>query len=451
MKPRTLDKGIMRQTFRMAWPAVVESLFSALTSFVDTLMVSSLGSDAVAAVGLTSQPRLMGLALFLALGVASSAVIARRYGEDRRDSANATLYTTVLFSVVAAAVISLVFVFGADDILHFCGSSENTHAMSVQYLRIVMGGISFQCIQMVINSSQRGAGNTRITMITNLIANSLNVVFNYLLIGGKFGFPALGVRGAAIATVLGYAVSFVISVASLFRKAQFLSVYYIIREKIRPSWEAFLSLCKFGYSIFIEQLLMRIGMSATAIMAAKTGDNSMAAHQVCMNVLTFSYAFGDGLQAAAVALIGRSLGEKNPERAKAYGKACQTYGLFISIALAAVYFLAADWIMELFFPGQAEIVQIGKYIMWMVIPIVLVQIRQVIYMGSLRGAGDTLFTAIVAILSVTILRTVVSYLFGFGLHWGIVGVWMGIFADQAGRFVASYFRFRSGKWTTIRV
>ena len=88
--------------------------------------------------------------------------------------------------------------------------------------------------------------------------------------------------------------------------------------------------------------------------------------------------------------------------------------------------------------------------MWMAIVIVLVQVRQVIYMGSLRGAGDTLFTAIVAVLSVTILRTVVSYLFGFGLHWGIIGVWMGILADQIGRFVASYFRFRSGKWTSIR-
>ena len=245
----------------MAWPAVIESLFSALTSFVDTLMVSALGANAVAAVGLISQPRLMGLALFLALGVASSAVIARRYGEGRRDSANTTLLTTILFSSVAAVIVTLVFVFGADGIIRFCGSSESTHEMSVQYLKIVMGGISFQCMQMVINSSQRGAGNTRITMITNLIANSLNVVFNYLLIGGKFGFPALGVRGAAIATVLGYAVSFTISVASLFRKEQFLSVYYIIREKIRPSWEAFLSLCKFGYSIFIEQLLMRIGMS----------------------------------------------------------------------------------------------------------------------------------------------------------------------------------------------
>ncbi len=441
----------MKQAFRMAWPAVIESIFAALTSFVDTLMVSSLGPDAVAAVGLVSQPRLMGLALFLALGVASSAVVARRYGEERRDSANATLLTTILFSVVAAATITAGFLFGADSIIRFCGSSENTHTIAVQYLKIVMGGISFECIQRVINSSQRGAGNTRITMITNLTANSLNVVFNYLLIGGKLGFPALGVRGAAVATVLGYAVSFFISVASLFRKEQFLSVYYIVKEKIRPSWEAFRTLCKVGYSIFLEQMLMRIGMAATAIMAAKTGDNSMAAHQVAMNVLTFSYAFGDGLQAAAVALIGRSLGEKKPDLGKAYGRACQFYGIIISLVLAVLYLLLADWIMTLFFPGRTEIVKIGRYILWIGIPIVLVQVRQVIYMGCLRGAGDTLYTAIVAILSVTILRTVVSYLFGFGLNWGIAGVWMGILADQLGRFIMSYFRFRSGKWTSIRV
>ncbi len=451
VKAKTLEKGVLKRTFHMAWPAVIESLFAALTSFVDTLMVSSLGSDAVAAVGLTAQPRLMGLALFLALGVASSAVIARRYGEGRRDNANTTLLTAIFFSVAASVVVTLLFVFGADGIIRFCGSSDNTHTMAVQYLKIVMGGIFFQCMQLVINASQRGAGNTRITMITNLISNSLNVIFNYLLIGGRLGFPALGVRGAAIATVLGSAVSFVISVVSLFRKGQFLNIPYIIKEKIRPSWEAFRVLCRFGYSIFAEQLLLRIGMSATAIMAAKTGDNSMAAHQVAMNVMTISFAFGDGLQSAAVALIGRSLGEKKPEQAKAYGRACQTFGLVISLVLAVLYFLLADWIMELFFPGQAHIVEIGRHIMWMIILIVLVQIRQVIYMGCLRGAGDTLFTAIVAIVSVTILRTVVSYVFGFSLNWGIIGVWMGILADQVGRFALSYFRFRSGKWTKIRV
>lgn len=451
MKSKTLEKGILKRTFHMAWPAIIESFFVAMTSLVDTLMVSSLGPNAVAAVGLTSQPRLMGLALFTALGVASSAVIARRYGEGRRENANTTLFTAVLFAVLASLAISALFVFGADGIIRFCGSSDNTHTTAVQYLKIIMGCIFFQCMQMVINSAQRGAGNTRITMITNLISNTLNIIFNYLLIGGKFGFPALGVRGAAIATVFGSAVSFVISVVSLFRKEQFLGIPYIIKKKIRPSWEAFRVLCKFSYSIFIEQMLMRIGLMATAIMAAKTGDASMAAHQVAMNVMAISFGFGDGLQSAAVALIGRSLGEKKPEQAKAYGKACQTFGVIISVVLSVFYFLAADWIMELFFPGQAHIVEIGKHIMWMLILIVLFQIRQVIYMGCLRGAGDTLFTAIVASLSVTILRTVVSYLFGFGLNWGITGVWMGIFADQAGRFLASYFRFRSGKWTKIRV
>ncbi len=450
VKLMTLEKGILRQTFRMSWPAIIECVFVAMAGFIDTLMVSPLGSDVVTAVGLTAQPRLLGLGLFIALGVAASAVIARRQGEGRRDSANVTLLTAVVFAFLATLVITALFVFGADGIIRFCGSSENTHDMAVVYMKIVMGGSIFQCMQMVINSAQRGAGDTKITMITNLISNTLHIVFNYLLIGGNLGFPALGVQGAALSVVLGSAVSLVISVASLFRKGHFLSIPYIFKEKICPRWEAFRVLCKFGYSIFAEQLLMRIGMTAFAIMAAKTGDDSMAAHQVAANVITITYAFGDGLQAAAVALIGRSLGQKRPDLAKAYGKACQFYGIVISVVLAVFLLLSWQWIMELFFPSQAHIVGIGMRMMWMVIPVVLFQIRQVIYMGCLRGAGDTLFTAIAAILSITILRTVVAYIFGFGFHLGIVGVWVGMLADQMFLFLMSYFRFRSGKWTSIR-
>ena len=434
----------------MAWPAIIESFFVSFAGLVDSLMVSSLGSNAVAAVGLTTQPKFVGLALFIATGVSVSAIVARRRGEKDRRSANATLITTLLFVMIAALAFSAAFVFFADDIIRWCGSSANTHDYAVTYFKIIMGGMIFNCLQIAINSAQRGAGNTRITMITNVTSNAINMILNYLLIGGNFGFPALGIAGAAIATVLGTVVSCVLSIISLTGYNGFLSIPYLIKEKIRPAFDAFKKLLRFGYSVFLEQILLRIGFTATAIMAAKMGDNSMAAHQVCMNILSLSFAFGDGLQSAAVALIGRSLGEKDVPKAKKYGRICQTIGSCISVVLAIVFLLASEWCMTLFFKEQ-EIVDIGVRLSWVMMAIVIFQIPQVIYFGCLRGAGDTLYTAIATTLSVSILRTAVSWFCAFILNWGIVGVWMGILADQICRLTLTFTRFRSGKWSKIKI
>ena len=434
----------------MAVPAMIESFFVAFAGLIDSLMVSALGSNAVAAVGLTAQPKFMGLSVFLAINVAISALVARRFGENKRREANALLSTALVLICGLSVLLGIVFVVLAPQIMNLCGSTPETHDSAVLYYRIVMGGMIFNCIQMGINSAQRGAGNTKITMRTNITSNTLNIIFNYLLINGHCGFPALGIMGAALATVLGTVVSCIMSVISIMKSDFFVSIPYIIKEKIMPSMRALKNLVKVGYSVFFEQILMRIGFMMTAIMAAHQGNAAMAAHQVGMNIMALSFSFGDGLQAAAVALIGRSLGEKKPEKAKEFGRTCQMIGGIISVALAVIYFFGARLLMGLFFE-EAEIVGIGVGIMRLIIIIVLFQIRQVIYMGCLRGAGDTLYTAIASTISVTLIRTGVSYLCGYALGWGIAGIWMGVLGDQISRYVFAAMRFKKGKWVQIKI
>lgn len=447
---KKFDGKIISETIGMAWPAVVESFFTAFVGLVDSYMVSGLGSNAVAAVGLTTQPKFMGLSLFFALNVSVSALVARRRGEDRKEDANRILVSALLFIVMAAAVISTLLVTFSGGILRFCGSNADTHDAAVTYFNIIMGGMIFNCIQMGINAAQRGAGNTKITMRTNVTSNLVNIVFNYLLIGGNFGFPALGIKGAAIATVLGTVVASIMSVLSLFEKDCFVSIPYIIGNKIRPAVSAFQSLIKVGYSVFFEQMLMRIGFMATSIMAAKMGTAQMAAHQVGMNIMSLSFSFGDGLQATAVALIGRSLGQAREDLAKEYGRTCRMLGLCISVCLAFFYFFGGKILMSAFF-SEEEIVKIGVGITRIIILVVIFQVSQVIYMGCLRGAGDTGYTAMASIISVTVIRTAFSYLCGYMLGFGINGVWMGILADQVSRFFFGSIRFKQGKWTKIKI
>lgn len=437
-------------TFQMAWPSIVESFFVAFAGLVDSLMVSSLGSYAVAAVGLTTQPKFIGLSMFFAANVAISALVARRRGEEKQEEANRILSTAVVFILAASVILSIIFVLLASPIIRFCGSTPETHDSAVVYFQIIMGGMIFNCIQMGINSAQRGVGNTKITMRTNVTSNTVNIIFNYLLIGGHFGFPALGIRGAALATVLGTVVASVMSVISILKSDGFISLPYIIKNKVQPALKTLGNLVHVGYSVFFEQLLMRVGFMMTAIMAAKQGTDAMAAHQVGMNIMGLTFSFGDGLQAAAVALIGRSLGAGDEKLAREYGGICRMFGSVISVCLAVIYFFGAGALMSLFF-AEEHIVAIGVGIMRVIIFVVIFQISQVVYMGCLRGAGDTFYTAVASTISVTFIRTLGSWLGGYVFGLGIIGIWLGVLADQISRFTFASIRFKQGKWTQIKI
>lgn len=444
------NRGKIKTAIQMAWPSVLESFFVALAGMVDSIMVSSIGAYAVAAVGLTTQPKFIGLALFIAQNVAVSAIVARRKGEQDRYRANQTLLLALTITMVAGVIISAAGVAFADTIIRLCGSAEDTHDSAVLYFRIIMGGMLFNIISLVINAAQRGAGKTRIAMVTNVTSNVTNIIGNYLLIGGHFGFPALGIKGAAIATVFGTVIACTMSILSLFKKESYVNALYCVRERVRLSLEPAGSIVKVGSSVFLEQLLMRIGFMSTAVMAAKLGTDAFAAHQVGMNVLSLSFSFGDGMQVAAVSLIGQSLGKQKPELAKSYGNICQRIGNVISLGVLVTFLLGGRALYGLYFE-EPHIIDMGVVIMRFIVVVVFFQISQVIYMGCLRGAGDVVFTMMASALSVTVIRTFVSYVGCFVLGLGIAGIWLGILADQMSRFTLTHWRFGTGKWTRIKL
>lgn len=267
------------------------------------------------------------------------------------------------------------------------------------------------CVTNLHQCRKCGSGNTKITMRTNMVSNIVNVFGNWVLIGGNLGFPALGIRGAALATVFGSLVASVMSILSIIGKDTFISIPFMIKEKIRPAWNAFKQIINVGYSIFFEQLLMRIGFMATSLMAANQGTDAMAAHQFSMNLM----------------------------------------GLAISIILGFVYLLGGKALFDLFFPEEPHIVKICVNISYVIIITILFQISQVIYMGCLRGAGDTKYTAIYSMLSVTVIQTIFSFACCYIFHWGIIGIWMGVLADQVSRYGFASVRFKQGRWVNIKI
>ncbi|MBQ8917098.1 MAG: polysaccharide biosynthesis C-terminal domain-containing protein, partial [Oscillospiraceae bacterium] len=210
-----LSRLAYRGTLSIAWPSALEAFLVALIAAVDTIMVGSLGAEAISAVGITTQPKFVVLTVIISLNVGVTTIVARRKGERDPEAANRCLRQGILLSTALSLLLnSLAFAF-APQLLVFSGAEQEILADAVLYFRIILVGNFFYSVGLTINAAQRGVGNTKISMVTNLTANGINLIFNYLLIGGNFGFPRWGVMGAAIATALGNFIAFILSFHSI--------------------------------------------------------------------------------------------------------------------------------------------------------------------------------------------------------------------------------------------
>lgn len=435
---------------KVAWPSVLESFFITLAGLIDTYMVSGLGKEAIAAVGLTTQPKFIGLSIFFSINVAVSALVARRKGEGNKKAANTVLMTAFVIAAALCAIITFIMVRYSETILRWAGSNSDTHVLANDYFKIIMGFSFFNIFGMVINAAQRGSGNTKIAFTTNLAMSIVNICFNYLLINGNLGFPKLGVKGAAIATIIGTVAQCLMSFRSLFKRHSYLNVSYMIKESVVPKVKAAISITKLGLNMFVENLAMRVGFLTTALLAASLGTAQFAAHNVGMQVLSLGFAFADGMQVAAVSLAGQSLGAEKKDQARKYGHVCQRIGLGISIGLSIILFLFGKHIFKVFFT-EPEIIDYGVLITRFITVIVVLQISQIIYGGCLRAGGDVKYTLVASIVSVTIIRTIVTYVLVNILHLGLTGIWIGVLSDQLSRFIMMSLRFKTGKWVDIKI
>ena len=438
----------LKETFRIAWPSVTESVLIVLAGMVDTYMVSTLGKASVAGVGVTNQPKYFAYTMFYALNTAIASMVARRLGQQRRKDANGMFLTALVFVTVVSVVLGLLCVIFARPILLLFGANPQTLPMAVPYWNIVMGFSVFNLVSMYINAAQRGCGNTRIAMTTNLTSNIVNVIMNYLLINGHCGFPALGINGAAIATVLGTVVAFFMSVRSLFKKDSFVQAQYIRAESIRPSRESVKELVPMSGTLLSENLMTRLGFAITGALTARIGTDPYSAHIVGMTFMNLGFAFGDGLQSAMVALVGKSVGENNPAKAKSYVRSGQKFGLVISVIVAALMLVLDKQIFGLYFPNDPIMLEYGQLISRFIAVIMPIQVAKIVFNGMLRGAGDVRFTLIGSTIGVTIVQSILMYFLIIRMHTGLTGVWVSILISQAVQLALFSWRYFSGRWMT---
>ena len=311
------SKELYNDIIRIAWPSFIELLLTQLASMVDLMMVGGIGGtsnptagvQALTAVGLTSQPKFLLMAAFIAMNTGVTALVARHKGSGNRDAANLVLRQGLMFTFIATVIMSILGVVFARPMVLFMGSKEETVTLwATQYLQIQMAGFLTMALTSTVTAALRAVGDSRTCMVYNLIANAVNVVFNWLLIYGRLGFPELGVAGASLATVLGQFVAFVMAMYVIIRGNGFLKLEF--RLGFRPHKVTLSNMIQIGMPAMVEQLLMRGGVIIFTKTVASLGTVAYATHQVCMNILGLSFMAGQAFAVSATTLVGQSLGRK---------------------------------------------------------------------------------------------------------------------------------------------
>ncbi|MGB4385343.1 MAG: MATE family efflux transporter, partial [Caldicoprobacterales bacterium] len=323
------------------------------------------------------------------------------------------------------------------------GIDHETLAAGTIYLKIQMVGFVFMALTSTITAALRGIGDSKTAMVYNLTANLVNVVLNYLLIYGKFGFPRLEVAGASLATIIGQFVAFVMALRAISRKGEYLELD--ISEGFRPNWNILRNIFNIGIPAMVEQLVMRAGVIIYSKTVASLGTVAFATHQVSMNIQAMSFMNGQAFSVSATSLVGQSLGKKRPDMSNAYAQRTRRIGMTVSLILATTFFFFGRYIVALY-TTEAEVIEQGAQILKLVAFIQPFQSSQFILTGALRGAGDTRATAVIIFITVLLVRPGMAILSINHLGWGLIGAWIALVSDQLLRSLLVLIRYNSGKW-----
>ena len=460
LRRMTLPKGVTHgmlfgDILRIAWPSFLELLLTQLTSMADQMMVGNLpgevGVQALSAVGITILPKFLMMTMITALNVGSTAVAARFRGMGDRDRVNEVLRQALVLNLLLSVLFMGVGLVLAPTLMRMMGGaglSDEAFGFAVTYFRIQMYGFVPLCMTFTVTALLRGIGDTKNPFYYNTLANVVNVIFNYLLIFGRFGFPRLEVAGASLATVIGQTAAFLVAMRLILDRKRYLHLDNGTRFRFDPVIVK--NIVRIGVPSMIEQLIMRLGLIIYNRTVTDLGDVAYATHQICSNIQTMSFMVGQAFANAATTLVGQSLGRRRYDAAMQYARHTEAVGVIVSLFLGFGLIFFGRTVVSLY-NRTPEIVSLGGRLLIMAGVIQPLQALQFILSGALRGAGDTKFSAFSMLVTVLILRSGLAILLVTYLKMGLVGAWYAMVADQIVRDLMIILYFRSGRWSRIRL
>jgi putative MATE family efflux protein len=441
--PSPADLGV----WELAWPSMALYALHALVALVDFAFVSSLGTAAVAAVGVAMQIHFFVFALLAAITTGTLAIVAREVGAGHwPEAARATRASVALAALLGALLMAL--------------APWSREAVSLLGVRGDVADLGGAClatllcfnvpfaIEIALSMALRGAGDVRTPLAVGVLANGLNVVLCYAFVFGRLGAPELGAVGSALAGGISFSVG-----------AGTLAVYWWRGALVLPRRVAGSSLTadtcrrllRIGLPTAAEQSAFQLGLLVFLAIIALYGTPAVSAYLIGVRILSLCFVPGLGFSTAAGTLVGHRLGARRVAEARRLGwRACaQAMAVMAGVGLAIA--LAAPDLAQLFGAAGEDTIRLAIvfiYILGAAQPLMAVEFA---LGGALRGAGDTRFPLLAILIGLFVFRLGTALAIARPLAGGVTAVWLCLLADYAVKALLLSLRFASDRWTSVRV
>jgi MATE family multidrug resistance protein len=444
--------GGIRDLLAVAFPMMISTACDGVMIFTDRLFLSRVGSEQMNAAlggGVTFQ-----LLIFFFVGLTgySTALVAQYYGAGVWKNSSKAAFQAILVTLFAWPVILLLKPL-AVSFFYIIDLPVDQLGYQVQYLNILAWGGLFGMMRQTLSCYFTGIAKTKIVMTATITAMLVNVVLDYILIFGKLGFPEMGVRGAALATVIGGFSAMLILLMAYFSRSN--RVNFFVMKSFHFDWKIMKKLLHFGYPAGLEMLLNFLAFFFMIAMFQSQGASEATATTIMFNWDLVSYIPLLGIEIAVTSLVGRYMGAERPQVAHRAAFSAVKIGMIYSVVILVLFLAIPEALVRLFHPQTKSFVfegavPLAKSMIRIASLYVLAQAVAVALIGTLRGAGDTFYTMI---LSVSANWAFLPLLY-LSLYVFNMSVPFGWFVVVVVYLVFCYFiyrRFHSEKWKKMRV
>lgn len=427
----------------LTWPVIVGQLMANAVPLIDVLMLGRLGTPTLAAVGYAAQFLMVVQASLIAVGSACVALMARALGGNDPARARRAFAACLQISLVLTLVLTGVTLLFPRELLHLLAVKESVIHLAVPYFRLTLASTPLMAIALAYEHAYRAAKDTRMPMVIAGATSAAKIGLNALLIFGHWGLPKLGLLGAGVATVLSQAMAVALFVLAANRHHN-PALRLRLRDLHVPS-----SMRRDAIAIALPSVGERFAMSAAMLTYFRFlggyGVEAVAAYNVGVRILAFTWIPGLGLSVAAATLVGHALGAGDSARARRSGWEATRLGVLVSLVLCASFIALRIPMAEVFTDDPLVVAALDPFILMLGLGLPFL-VMHFTLSGALRGAGDTMTPLKSAIIGNWLFRVPLGYVFAKVLGLPLVWIWSLMLLDHLSRAVWLAWAFARGDW-----
>ena len=406
--------------------------------------VGNLGTDAVAAVGTGGRIFFVIQSVMMAISTGTTALVARSYGARRYQEASQVLYDSILISIFLSFVSIFIIWVAGEDLMSLFGLELEAKELAIDYLKVLILFSPTFGVSIVAGAAIRAAGDVKTPLYIGLFQNILNIFLLIGFVNGNYGFPELGVVGAAYAAGISFAVGTLLTLL-----VWVFGIISIPLPKIKEfSFDRFRELVKVSTPAGLEQGVFQLGLLLYFWIISLYGNAPIAAYNVGINILMLSFMVGQGFTIAGATLTGQFIGAENPKEAKRSG--WRSAGLtMVSMGILGIILALASRPIAGYFVDDPEVIRLTVLFVWLLGIMQPLMALEFALGGALRGAGDTKSPLIIITISLIFFRLTFAGIFVW-LNFPIEYIFGSLIVDYIVKAILFTYRFESGRWIKLK-